>query len=276
MEFANNEVYVPNLAPNRGEGELRILPPKLLQIIFCVDVSINMKKENRIAAVNDIISQMAREIAILQADVTDEYDIRISIITFDRNTEVKVPPTPAMDFENVNLECSEDSCCNVGSAFRILKEKLTRRDWFNTEGKKAAPIIVLMTGIDQIPEENWVQDLELLYENGWFEASQRSAVLVGERTNCSEETRRLAEKFVSSPDEAIFDIESVGPSVIDVIEFMLKFRWHRPSVKIHHEVSEEIGKADISDLPPGWDDGWDSDWPFSDSDILGDSNDYFV
>ena len=121
-DFMSSESYTPQINSLQTNGTA-----KLLNIFFVVDISGSMRTEGRIYAVNEAFTQMIPALRQIQMDSMSEFELRIAIMTFDQSARWIVPPTPIMEYNHENIECSGYATC-FREAFRVLGEKLTRKE----------------------------------------------------------------------------------------------------------------------------------------------------
>ena len=193
------EIYTPDIGSliTQGTG-------KLLNIIFIVDVSGSMNSEGRIDAVNEAFTQMIPALRQIQMDCMSEFELKISIMTFDQEARWIVNPTPIMEYNHNDIACSQ-WVTFFSNAFRKLGEKLTRKEFMAHTGKIAEPYIMFMTDGEPTPDDKYEAELDALLENGWFVNSQRFAVLIGKDAIHSSSARSAVSRFVSNPAEGIIN-----------------------------------------------------------------------
>jgi len=205
-----SEVFTPGLGTFQTKGNA-----KLLNIIFIVDVSGSMRNEGRIDAVNEAFTQMIPALRQIQMDSQTEFELKIAIMTFDQNARWIVNPTPIMEYNHNDIDCSQ-WVTYFSAAFNKLGEKLTRKEFMAHTGKIAQPYIMLMTDGEPTPNDNYEPVLNKLLENGWFKASQRFAVLIGKDAINSLKARRAVSKFVTSEEEGIINAADAAAIAAEV------------------------------------------------------------
>lgn len=194
-----SEIYTPQFGDLKTKGTA-----KLLNMIFVVDISGSMRYDGRIEAVNEAFRQMLPALKQIQEDSMSEFELKISIMTFDQEARWLVMPTPILEYSHEDLECSQ-WVTFFSSAFRKLGEKLTRKEFMAHTGKIAQPYIMFLTDGEPTEDDNYQPELDALLENGWFKASQRFAVLIGSDAINSSSARAAVEHFVTSPEEGIIN-----------------------------------------------------------------------
>lgn len=177
---------------------------KLLNMFFVVDTSGSMRGEGRIQAVNEAFTQMVPALRQVQLDCMSEFELRIAIMTFDETARWIVTPTPILEYNHEEIDCSR-WVTYFSRAFQTLGEKLTKSEFMAHNGKIAQPYIMFMTDGEPTKEDDYQPALSKLLENGWFKSAQRFAVLIGKDTVNSAAARAAVERFVSNTTEGIID-----------------------------------------------------------------------
>lgn len=258
-DFKQTKTYTPQI------GEMPVKSTrKILNIIFIVDTSGSMKYEGRIQAVNEAFTKMIPALRQIQLDCEGVFEMRIWIMTFNASAEWIVEPTPIMEFNFEEIECS-DWVTYYSSAFEELDEKMSRSQFLPEKGAIAQSYIMFMTDGEPTEDDNYQDALEELKNNFWFEHSQRYAVLIGKDAVNSSSARAAVEQFVVNPKEGIIDAltaETIAAEVqartIKTIVGMTK----RDPVKVQNK--EENQSADRKVIKT-------TDDPFS-TDLFNDDN----
>lgn len=209
-DFMGSEVYTPQMGDMQTKGTA-----KLLNIIFVVDVSGSMRLDHRIEAVNEAFTQMIPALRQIQIDRMSEFELKISIMTFDQSARWIVAPTPIMEYNHEEIACSE-WVTYFSDAYKKLGEKLTRKEYMAHKGKLAQPYIMLITDGEPTPEDNYRPVLDELLENDWFKASQRFAVLIGSKAINSPTAREAVSQFVTNPSEGIINAADAAAIAAEV------------------------------------------------------------
>lgn len=205
-----SETYTPQLRSMTTKGT-----QKILNLFFVVDISGSMRAEDRIDAVNEAFTQMIPALRQVQLECMSEFELRIAIMTFDETARWVVSPTPILEYNHEEIECSQ-WVTYFSRAFRTLRDKLTRSEYMAHTGKIAQPYIMLMTDGEPTKEDDYKPELDKLLENGWFKAAQRFAVLIGRDTINSPSARAAVEKFVSNTTEGIINAADAAAIVAEV------------------------------------------------------------
>ena len=204
------EVYTPGIGSLAQQGT-----GKLLNIIFIVDISGSMRGDHRIDAVNEAFTQMIPALRQIQMDCMSEFELKISIMTFDQHARWIVNPTPIMEYNHSDITCS-GWVTYFSNAFRTLGEKLTRKEFMAHTGKIAQPYIMFMTDGEPTSDDNYGPELDALLDNGWFTNSQRFAVLIGKDAINSFDARSAVSRFVSNPEEGIINAADAATIAAEV------------------------------------------------------------
>ena len=240
-DFMGAERYTPQMGDlsTKGTG-------KLLNIIFVVDISGSMRFDHRIEAVNEAFTRMIPSLRKIQMDSMSEFELKISIMTFDQNARWLVAPTPIMEYNHEDIVCSE-YVTFFSDAFKKLGEKLTRQEFMAHTGKIAQPYIMLMTDGEPTPDDNYQPALDELLRNGWFKASQRFAVLIGSDAINSQEARNAVAQFVTNPTEGIINAADATEIAAEVQAKTI----HTVLIATKHVVQTDIpGEGGSGDTTP--------------------------
>lgn len=177
---------------------------KTLHMIFVVDNSGSMRKDNRIGAVNDAFRTMIPELQKIQANVKGSFDILISIMAFNEDPEWVTQAESIEYYVQKEVPISE-WVTYYSRAFDELNTKLSRSQFLNQRGKMAAPYIMLMTDGAPTEGDDYEAAIDRLNKNGWFAGAQKYAVLIGDDTVNDPNARRAVSSFVGNQEEGIID-----------------------------------------------------------------------
>lgn len=232
-----SETYTPQMngMPTKGTQ-------KILNIFFVIDTSGSMRLESRIQAVNEAFIKMIPVLKKVQRDCMSKFELRIAIMTFDETARWIVAPTPILEYNHEEIECSQ-WVTYFSRAFRTLGDKLTRNEYMAYTGKIAEPYIMFMTDGEPSKEDNYEPELESLLENGWFQRAQRFAVLIGKDTINSPSARAAVEKFVSNTTEGIIDAADAKTIAAEVQAKTI----HTVVNMTKHNVMDDLGESAESD-----------------------------
>ena len=260
MDYTGSELYTPPIGGMHTVGT-----GKLLNMIFVVDVSGSMKAEKRIDAVNEAFQKMIPALREIQMDSLSEFELKIAIMTFDQEARWIVNPTPILEYNHNDIDCSQ-WVTYFSRAFEKLGEKLTRSEFMAHTGKLAQPYIMFMTDGEPTPDDNYGPKLDELLGNGWFNAAQRFAVLMGKDAINSPAARKAVERFVSDPTEGIINAADAAAIAAEVQAKTI----HTIQIATKHIVAtgEGEGEGQSSNTGTGESGGaggmspWDEpDWP---------------
>lgn len=200
---------------------------RTMTLFFLIDKSFSMQG-TKIGAVNTAIREVIPEIKDIAQESADA-NIKIAVLTFSSGASwMYQSAVAAEDFQwsDVNV----DGMTDMGAAFQLLNEKLSRTGGFMTDTAGSyAPAIFLMS--DGQPTDEYGKTLEALKKNSWFKASMKAAIAIGDdadinmlaeftgnpeavrRTHTPEELRKLirfvsvtASKIGSQSSNAVADV----------------------------------------------------------------------
>jgi uncharacterized protein YegL len=204
---------------------------KSLHMIFVVDNSGSMRITDnsgidRMTAVNHAFSVMIPELQDLQANVQDAFTIYISIMFFNEDPEWHVKALPISNYDHQDIAVSP-YVTYYSRAYQELNAQLSSHALISQPGKKAAPYIMLMTDGAPTPGDDYESAIDVLKGNGWYDASQRYAVLIGEDTINDPDARQAVASFVTDPSEGIINavdaqeiVRAVSAKTIHIAEQM--------------------------------------------------------
>lgn len=247
------ETFIPDSGINSMPGASTA---KSLHMIFVVDNSGSMRIQDengvdRMTAVNAAFSVMIPELQKLQASVQDSFTIYVSIMFFNEVPEWHVKATPIMSYCHQDIPVSP-YVTYYSRAYEELCANLSKSVIFGQPGKKAAPYIMLMTDGAPTPGDNYEDAMNHLNGNGWFTASQRYAVLIGEDTINDRDARQAVASFVTDPSEGIINavdaqqiVGAVSAKTIHIAEEMT----HRANPGARHDTPPTGGTT--GDFPMG-------------------------
>lgn len=197
FDILGSETYTPQ------EKDISVTGArKLLNMIFIVDVSGSMEYDKKIDAVNEAFTQMIPLLRQQQIDCQSAFEMKIAILAFSNTAEWIVPLMPIMEYNHNEIICTKWQTYYC-QAFQELQKKLTRKEYMAHVGKIAEPYIMFMT--DGIPMDNYGPALDALLGNGWFQNSQRFAVLIGKDAINSPAARAAVERFASDPQKGVIN-----------------------------------------------------------------------
>lgn len=166
---------------------------KLMVVIFVVDCSKSMEDNGRIQAVNAALHELKFRLSEIKSN--NNLDLKIAIMGFTSSAKWELALTP-IDEVVLNSISVRAGLTEYGVVFRELNRVLSKDEFMNHVGKKAAPVIIFLT--DGEPTDDYLPDLEKLMKNGWFSCANRSAILMGDAFS-NDIAKSAVEKFVSNP-----------------------------------------------------------------------------
>ena len=232
---------------------------KVFHIIFLVDTSMNMALDNRMEEVNNAFEKLVPELKKIQLEHQWRFEYRISIMTFDNEAKWLAKSIPVMDYNHTQIE-ADFKGANYTKAFDLLDISLSRKDLFAGFHKIAAPYIMFLTG--GRPLDDFYPSLDILLKNGWFNASNRYAVLIGPEAINDIKSKELAKRFNGGDErEGIINCEdtsSIMKAVMDKTQAFLSkgLRYEKklvdsPDVYNKRIIDTNSVNTDVSDNPFG-------------------------
>lgn len=149
---------------------------RTMVLFFIVDKSGSMAG-TKIGAVNVAIKEVIPEIQQLSEENADA-NIKIAALLFSSGAEWMYPsPVDVKNFKWKDINV--DGLTDMGYAFKLLNEKLSRKGGFMDEiAGSYAPALFLMS--DGQPTDEYKKALNDLKGNNWFDASLKAAVAIGD------------------------------------------------------------------------------------------------
>jgi uncharacterized protein YegL len=155
---------------------------RTMVLFFLVDTSGSMAGK-KIGAVNDAIFNVLPEIRTISEDNADA-EIKIAALTFSNGAKwLYDEPKPAKEFDWPYVDA--DGMTDLGAAYHMLNEKLSRSAFMNDVEGSYAPAIFLMT--DGQPTDDYQKELEKLNGNKWFHVAIKVAVAIGEESDVNDD-----------------------------------------------------------------------------------------
>ena len=168
---------------------------RTMVLFFVVDTSGSMAGK-KIGAVNDAIFNVLPEIRKISEDNADA-EIKIAAITFSNGAKwLYDEPKPADEFSWPYVNA--DGMTDLGEAYRMLNEKLSRNAFMNDVEGSYAPAIFLMT--DGEPTDDYKKELDRLNQNKWFRVAIKVAVAIGEKDDVNDE---VLTEFTGTPEAVL-------------------------------------------------------------------------
>lgn len=168
---------------------------RTMVLFFLVDTSGSMAG-TKIGAVNDAIFNVLPEIRAISEDNADA-EIKIAALTFSSGAKwLYEEPKPAKDFTWPYVDA--DGVTDLGEAYKMLNQKLSRNAFMKNAEGSYAPAIFLMT--DGEPTDEYQHALEALKENKWFRVAIKVAVAIGEESDVNDD---VLVEFTGTPEAVL-------------------------------------------------------------------------
>ena len=150
------------------------IPRRTMVLFFLVDTSGSMSGD-KIGAVNTAIREVLPEINDISSENADA-QIKIAVLDFSSGAHwIYDKPVEADQFVWNNLEVG--GLTDMGVAFKMLNEKLSRTEFMSDITGSYAPAIFMMS--DGAPTDDYKKELEELRKNKWFKVGIKVAVAIG-------------------------------------------------------------------------------------------------
>lgn len=164
---------------------------RTMVLFFLVDTSGSMMGQ-KIGAVNTSIKEVIPEIREIAEDSADA-NIKIAVLTFSNGAQWLYSETiDAKDFKWNDI--NPGGMTDMGQAFKMLNEKLTRNGGFMTDAAGSyAPAIFLMS--DGQATDDYYKGLDALKQNNWFKAAIKAAVAIGDDAD-----KNVLTEFAGNPE----------------------------------------------------------------------------
>lgn len=169
------------------------IPRRTMVLFFIIDTSRSMYGE-KIGAVNTAIREVIPEIKEISAENADAL-IKIAVLTFSSGAKwLYDSPIDSEQFVWTNLDA--DGVTDMGLAFRMLNEKLSRSQFLNDVVGSFAPALFLMS--DGQPTDDYKRGIDELKKNNWFKVALKVAVGIGEDRDLN-----VLQEFTSNKESVI-------------------------------------------------------------------------
>jgi len=228
------------------------VPRKTTMLFFIIDTSGSMAG-TRIGAVNSAIEQTLEKLREMNADSADA-EIEVALLEFSSGARWLTPNGP-MKVENYYWsDLDADGLTAMGEAFRMLEEKLHKSSGFMQRASGSyAPVLFLMS--DGEPNDDYKTHLARLQNNGWFKASTKVALAIGDEAN-----DYVLMEFTGSKEAVVRvpDGRNAGEKLAKMVQFIavtssqVASNPTDSSDKTKQEQLEEALQAAVND-----DDDWD-------------------
>lgn len=154
------------------------IPRRTMVLFFLIDSSGSMTGD-KIGAVNEAIREVIPEIKDISKENADAL-IKIAVLEFSSGAQwLYEKPIDSDLFVWNNLEAG--GLTDMGVAFKMLNEKLSRTQFMADAIGSFAPAIFMMSDGD--PTDEYKKGLEELRKNNWFKVAIKVAVAIGADAN---------------------------------------------------------------------------------------------
>jgi len=190
------------------------VPRKTTVLFFLVDTSGSMAGQ-RIGAVNAAIEQTLEKLKEMNADSADA-EIEVAFLEFSSGARWLTPNGPMKVEHYYWSDLNADGLTHMGEAFRILEEKLHKDSGFLKRASGSyAPVLFLMS--DGEPTDDYKTNLARLQNNGWFKASLKVALAIGDEGNDS-----VLMEFTGNKESVVRvpDGENAGEMLRKMVQFI--------------------------------------------------------
>lgn len=148
---------------------------RTMVLFFLVDVSGSMSG-SKIGAVNEAINDVIPELKDL-SETNADAQIKIAVLTFSSGANwMYQQPIEAENFKWNYLDVG--GVTDMGIAFSMLNDKLSRKEFMSDIAGSFAPAIFLMS--DGGATDDYRKGLEKLKGNNWFKYAIKVAVAIGQ------------------------------------------------------------------------------------------------
>lgn len=188
---------------------------KLTMVFFLVDLSNLSHDEEYLNKVNKVLKNLVDKLKEAQLYCKDNIEFKISIMTFADHSQWLVSPTLISDYSFNKIVYIDEPISSV-NALDELNNKLSRREYMKYYGKLSAPMIFLFSRKFCDNYDGYLEPLNNLLANKWFEFASRYAVII-DKDESQFQTHYFLSRFVSDKSDRI-----IGISDISNIDFIPK------------------------------------------------------
>lgn len=148
---------------------------RTMVLFFLVDVSGSMTG-SKIGAVNEAINDVIPELRDI-SETNADAQIKVAVLTFSSGAKwMYQQPIEAENFNWNYLDVG--GVTDMGIAFSMLNDKLSRKEFMSDIAGSFAPAIFLMS--DGGATDDYKKGLEKLKSNNWFKYAIKVAVAIGQ------------------------------------------------------------------------------------------------
>jgi uncharacterized protein YegL len=247
--------------------ERESVPRKTMALFFIVDTSGSMHG-TRIGAVNSAIEQTLEKLREMNADNADA-EIEVAFLEFSSGAQWLTPNGPMKVDNYYWTDLDADGLTYMGEAFKMLGEKLSASSGFMQRASGSfAPVLFLMS--DGEPNDDYRTHLAKLQTNGWFKASVKVALAIGDDANDS-----VLEEFTGSKEGVVKvpDGKNAGEKLAKMVQFIAVTSSQVASnpTDASNQTKQDIVNTAIQDAANDID---NDDWDVGDSSGGGDAFDW--
>ncbi len=164
---------------------------KNLVLFYLIDTSGSMQG-TKIGTVNTVMEETIPEIRNVGGS---DAEVKVAVLTFNTDVDwVYDRPISVEEFEWKRL--SADGWTDMGMAFEMLNEKMSRNGFLQSPSLSFAPVIFLIS--DGYPNPGFESSLEKLKQNKWFKYSIKIAFAVG-----TDADKDLLTDFTGNPEAVV-------------------------------------------------------------------------
>jgi len=235
--------------------ERESVPRKTVMLFFIIDTSGSMSGQ-RIGSVNSAVEQTLEKLREMNADSADA-EIEIALLEFSSGAQWLTPNGPVKVENYYWQDLDADGLTSMGEAFRMLEEKLHKSSGFMQRASGSyAPVLFLMS--DGEPTDDYTTHLAKLQNNGWFKASTKVALAIGDDAN-----DHVLEEFTKSKEAVVrVSNSNAGAKLAKMIQFIAVTSSQVASTPA--DASEKTKQEQLEDaIKDAVDD--DDDWDVGDS-----------
>jgi len=148
---------------------------RTMVLFFLIDTSGSMHG-TKIGEVNDAIEGVLPELKDISNSNTDAL-IKVAALNFSTGADWMYPdPVEVNDFKWNYVNAG--GLTEMGEAFRMLNDKMSRQEYMQEIAGSYAPAIFLLS--DGAPTDDYKKYLNTLKQNNWFKYALKAAVAIGD------------------------------------------------------------------------------------------------
>lgn len=152
------------------------IPRRVMTLFLLIDSSGSMSINGNMGKVNGAIEEM---IPLLR-DISDEQsdaEIKLAVLEFSSGCKWATGDAGPVSLDDYEWnDMSAGGLTDMGSAFRELEKRLSRKEFMNNAAGNYAPVIILLS--DGAPTDDYISGLKMLQHNNWFRHAVKIAISV--------------------------------------------------------------------------------------------------